>query len=151
MNATLRRDLTLALLGCLLALALPLGLYLKIIWKPALTEEERAVVEYTPTQFSISRSSWQEARLTPPLTPAAPAPVVSSTQLPMAPVILPPPPPAAPPSLSFILQDGSSSMAIIGGSMVKTGNEVQGWTVERIERNRVLLRNRKGTIWLTLD
>ena len=154
MNSPLRRDLMLALAGCLLALGVPLGLYAKVVWKPALTEAERFVVDYTPVDFSVSRSTWQEVRLTPPLTAGSAAPVVSLSQqstAPAAPVTLLPPPPAPPPALSFILQDGGSSMAIIGGSMVKTGSEVQGWTVERIERNRVLLRNRKGPLWLTLD
>lgn len=151
MNSILRRDLILVLAGCLLALGVPLGLYAKVVWKPALTEAERFVVDYTPVNFSVSRSTWQEVRLTPPLTPGSAAPVVSLSQQSTAPVTLLPPPPAPPPALSFILQDGGSSMAIIGGSMVKTGSEVQGWTVERIERNRVLLRNRKGPLWLTLD
>jgi hypothetical protein len=151
MNSTLRRDLALALTGCLLALGLPVGLYVKLVWKPALTEAERFVVDYTPASFSISRSTWQEVRLTPPLTPGAATPVASLAPQPAAPAALPPPPPAPPPTLSFILQDGGSSTAIVNGSMVKAGSEVQGWTVERIERNRVLLRNRKGPLWLTLD
>ena len=154
MNSPLRRDLILVLAGCLLALGVPLGLYAKVAWKPALTEAERFVVDYTPAGFSVSRSTWQEVRLTPPLTPGSAAPVVSLSQqstAQAAPVTLLPPPPAPPPALSFILQDGGSSKAIIGGSMVTVGGQVQGWTVERIERNRVLLRNRKGPLWLTLD
>lgn len=150
MTPHLRRDLSLAVAGTFLALGTPLGLYYKTTYQPTLTEAERSVVNYTPETFSFSRKSWQDTRLKAPVTPGIAAPSATPAQQ-LTQTALPPAMPVLPPALSFILQDGGSSKAIIGGSMVTVGGQVQGWTVERIERNRVLLRNRKGTTWLTLD
>lgn len=146
MNRWLQRSVILGILAFVVSLLIPVVIFLKTSYKPELTEAERTVANFSPTQLDVATKTWQPTALRQPLTvgmqPAgtAAAPNIARTPLPVP-----------PPTLSFVLQDGNKSMAIIGGNMVKTGSEVRGWTVIKIERNRVLLRNRKGTTWLKMD
>lgn len=151
MNLLGQRSLLLTTLAVLLSLIIPVVVYRKAVYKPALNQVERTVLAFKPARFEINRKEWQPVQVRPLFTPGIPSTTQSGSTTQSHQAALPPPPPSPPPTLSFILQDGGKSMAIIGGTMVKTGDQVKGWQVERIERNRVLLRNRKGATWLTLD
>lgn len=149
MHLWLQRGILLTALAAILSLLIPVLVYRKASFRPTLTDTERAVINYAPSQLKIAHKSWQQSTLKQPLGSGATTVGTTTGPAQLKPQL--PPPPAPPPSVSFILQDGSKSMAIIAGSMVKAGDRVQGWQVERIERNRVLLRNPKGTTWLKLD
>lgn len=137
------RSAVMLLLAVACVFLVPLMVYSKLRFKQEPSELEQAAYNFTPVQFEVTHKTWQNESLQLPFKAvASPAAVKSTAVQPAA---------SLPPTLSFILQDGDKSMAIINGTMVKTGSEVRGWTVERIERNRVLLRNPKGTIWLKLD
>lgn len=151
MNMMMQRGILAVALTTILSLVIPFFVYRKTSYKPDLNQTERMVVDFTPTTFEVVRKDWQPATLRLPLANGIPTVVPTAGTAALSPAFLLPPPPAAPPALSFVLQDGGKSTAIIGGSMVKTGDQIQGWTVERIERNRVLIRNRKGATWLTLN
>jgi hypothetical protein len=150
MRYFLQRGILLAALAVIVSLVIPAVVYRKTGFKPELTAAEQAVVNFSPTQLQIDHTSWQQARLIPPVS-TAPQPVTAVTSTGQLPPKIPAAPPSPPPSVSFILYDGVKSMAIINGSLVKTGDHLKDWRIERIERNRVLLQNRKGTIWLTLN
>lgn len=146
MNRWLQRSVILGILACIASLLIPVVIFFKTAYRPELSEAERTVANFSPAQFDVATKTWQPTALRQPVTrgtqPAGTAAAPNAVQT---------PPPAPPPTLSFVLQDGSKSMAIIDGNMVKTGSEVRGWTVIKIEQNRVLLRNRKGTRWLKMD
>ncbi len=146
----MQRGILAVALATILSLVIPFVVYRKTVYKPELNQVERTAVDFVPSKFETVRKDWQPVRLKLPLASGTLATPTAGTAA-QSTALLPPPPPALPPTLSFVLQDGGKSMAIIGGSMVKTGDQVKGWTVERIERNRVLLRNRKGATWLTLN
>lgn len=149
MNLWLQRGILLTALAATLSLLIPVVVYRKASFRPILTDTERAVINYTPSQLEIAHKSWQQSALKQPLVSGATTVGTTTSPAQRQPQL--PPPPALPPTVSFILQDSGKSMAIIAGSMVKVGDHVQGWQVERIERNRVLFRNQKGTTWLKLD
>jgi hypothetical protein len=54
-------------------------------------------------------------------------------------------------SLSLIVINRAKKYAIIGGTVVKEGDVVDQRRVLRIEKNRVLLRDKEGEKWLRLD
>jgi hypothetical protein len=54
-------------------------------------------------------------------------------------------------SLSLIVINQAKKYAIIGGTVVKEGDVVDQRRVLRIEKNRVLLRDKEGEKWLRLD
>ncbi len=151
MNLWMQRGLVLATAAVLLSLLIPVIVYRKTAYKPTLNDAERTIINFTPSSLDIPHKGWQQATLKQPLTTGAATASVTNTGTAQLQAHLPPAAPALPPSLSFIMHDGRKSTAIIGGNMVKTGDTVQGWQVEQIERNRVLLRNPKGTVWLKLD
>jgi len=142
------RSTALMLLAAACSLMVPLLVYKKVKFKPALNNIEQSAYTFSPIQFEVAHKTWQDTPLHLPLK-AAPLPVSPSPAITTGKSVKTPAEPL--PTVSFILYDGDKSMAIIGGSMVKTGSEVRGWTVEQIEHNRVLIRNPKGTKWLKLE
>lgn len=148
MTPSLQRDLLLTVIGVILAFGIPLAVYRHTAHKPTLTQTEQILAGFTPASFEVSRRTWQQTTLSPPLHPVAAPTGTTAALTPAVPRTVPPP---SPPPVSFILHDGAASRAIVGGMIVTQGSVVQGWTVERIERTRILLRNRKGTTWLKLD
>lgn len=146
MNRWLQRTVILGILACIASLLIPVVIFLQTAFRPELSEAERTVANFSPAQFDVATKSWQPTALRLPVTRGMqPAGITA------APNTVRTPPPVPLPTLSFVLQDGSKSMAVIGGNMAKVGSEVCGWTVIKIEQNRVLLRNRKGTRWLKMD
>lgn len=142
------------LLGAsLLALVIPLLVYRQVSFKATLKDTERAVADFRPTTLVLPRTTWQPATVTPLVT-AAPASVTTAQPAPspaQAPPKSAPVDIMSPPTVSFILHGAGNDMAIINGTVLKTGDRYQQWRVERIERNRVLLSGRKGTVWITLQ
>jgi hypothetical protein len=63
------------------------------------------------------------------------------------------PPPAATTEkrISFILVNRNKKLAIIDGKLVHEGDKVDNHTVARIEKDKILLKNREGEKWLKLD
>lgn len=146
-----QRTIILAALGVLTGLAIPLLVYQQVRFSPPLKEVERSVASFSPTVLVLPRKNWQTVHLATPVTLLPPTPATppggAGTPAPPAAVPL-----AAPtPVVSFILHDDGKDMAIINGNVLKAGDSFQEWRVVRIERNRVLLSNRKGPLWITLQ
>ncbi len=55
------------------------------------------------------------------------------------------------PKVSMILVNPSNRMAVVDGRLVSEGDQLGLARVVKIERNRVLLHNKKGEIWLTFE
>ncbi|MBI3592114.1 MAG: hypothetical protein HY099_01265 [Nitrospirae bacterium] len=53
--------------------------------------------------------------------------------------------------VTFILIDGGKRMAIINGIVVKEGDIIKSGRVARIEKDRVLIKDKKESRWLTID
>jgi hypothetical protein len=53
--------------------------------------------------------------------------------------------------VTLILANNDKKMAIINGIVVKEGGIINDSTVEKIEKNRVLLKNKKESRWLKVE
>jgi len=62
-----------------------------------------------------------------------------------------PPPSAMGERISFILVNRNKKLAIIDGKLVHEGDKVDNHIVARIEKDKILLKNREGEKWLKLD
>lgn len=158
----IRPHILLIAAGVLIAFALPSLIYHKTRFRPVLNDAERAVEKFSPATLTITRKVWQDVPVslpvTPPPPPAVPAAIVAPSPRPQpgnAGKIAPSQPVQLVPSkprVSLIVADGSGNgKAIIDGIPLKVGEQLREWTVERIETSRVLLRGRKGTIWVSQD
>ena len=156
----IRSDRLIIITGVLIALAMPSLAYHKVRFRPVLSAPEKAVETFSPATLTITKKGWQEVQVTLPVTPPPlPAPAVPLpkhvTQTGIAgKSALPQPvqPAAARPRVSLIVHDGSGGgKAIIDGIPLKVGEQFREWTLERIETNRVLLKGRKGTTWVSQD
>jgi hypothetical protein len=61
------------------------------------------------------------------------------------------PPPATEKRISFILINKNRRLAIIDGKLVHEGDKVDNHTIARIEKDKILLKNKEGEKWLRLD
>jgi hypothetical protein len=61
------------------------------------------------------------------------------------------PPPATEKRISFILINKNRRLAIIDGKLVHEGDKVDKHTIARIEKDKILLKNKEGEKWLKLD
>jgi hypothetical protein len=61
------------------------------------------------------------------------------------------PPPATEKRISFILINKNRRLAIIDGKLVHEGDNVDNHTIARIEKDKILLKNKEGEKWLRLD
>lgn len=150
----IRSDLLLIIAGTLIALAIPSLVYHKTRFRPVLNDAEKAVEKFSPATLTITRKVWQDTQITLPVKPPAPPPAVvaPAPQSGSAGKSVPVQPVPSRPRVSLIVSDGSGGgKAIIDGVLLTRGNTIKEWTLERIETNRVLLRGRKGTIWVSHD
>jgi len=53
--------------------------------------------------------------------------------------------------ISFILINQKRKLAIIDGKLVHEGDKVDNHTISKIEKDKVLLKNKEGEKWLKLD
>lgn len=152
----IRPDILLIILGLVAALAIPSLVYHKTAFKVALTAQERELEKFNPVSLTITKKSWQDRQLSLPVTleqataPSMPTPqkILGST----APQPLAVPADSIKPRITLIISDGAGSgRAVLDGIPVSRGSRIREWTVERIETNRVLLKGRKGSIWVSQD
>lgn len=62
-----------------------------------------------------------------------------------------PPPAIAEKRVSFILVNQKRKFAIIDGKLVHEGDKMDNHSIARIEKDKILLKNREGEKWLKLD
>ena len=62
-----------------------------------------------------------------------------------------PPPATTEKRISFILVNKKRKVAIIDGKLVHEGDKVDNHSIVRIEKDKILLKNREGEKWLRLD
>lgn len=156
----IRPDIMMTVAAMLIALTVPPLVYHKVRFKPLLTAQEKAVADFSPATLTIAKKAWQDSSLTLPVSaPPAPAPPATLPGKAPAAVSAGPaqqpaatPPKPSTPKVSMILHDGAGGgKAIIDGTPLKVGDKQGEWLLERIESNRVLLRGRKGTTWVSQD
>jgi len=76
----------------------------------------------------------------------------SRTEFPEAPLSeLSLPVPSKDRRVSLILINKQKQMAIIDGKFLNTGDVIDNYRVAKIEKNRVLLKNKEGERWLILE
>lgn len=128
---------------------IPIGIYLSVSFKPPLEKEEYALLTTPPPVLTIPKARiWHPMSIQCPiqqekvaaLNKKSPAGVTS-------PVTYQPPPPKP----TLVLQSEGQNKVILQGVLTKEGGTVFGWTVVKIERNRVLLQRGKEKKWLSID
>lgn len=144
------RLVNMALAGALACLFIPLGIYRMARFSPQLTGDERAVLEFTPAAAGLASSTWQPANLACPVSNVAESgasgkPAMAAKGLTEPRMI------RNRPVISFILRDETGGMAIVDGVVVKEGSSFSGGRIVRIESNRILLENKKGKQWLSME
>ncbi|MBM4272156.1 MAG: hypothetical protein FJ139_08390 [Deltaproteobacteria bacterium] len=75
----------------------------------------------------------------------------SHQEFPKVPLAQVAPPPSAENKVSFILINREKKLAIIDGKVVNEGDVIGNQRVTKIEKDKVLLKNREGEKWLKLD
>ncbi|MBF0558693.1 MAG: hypothetical protein HQL08_07935 [Nitrospirae bacterium] len=101
----------------------------------------------SPIKIAIAQSAQKKDYPATPLSQVAPVPAPGQSQK------TPEPPSLQQASyvVSFILANGGSERAIINGIVVREGDMINGSRVEIIEKNRVLLRDKKESRWLKIE
>jgi hypothetical protein len=147
-----------ALIGSLLAIAVPGAWFFWKLPPQNLSPAEKELIAFTSPPLTIARPRQQStfSGLDSPVRAA---------------VIKPPPTPAAAganpparawkparrisfdsrPALSMIYCEGSIKTAIIDGHVLHEGSQLGKNRIERIERTRVLMRGSGKDIWLSID
>ena len=135
--------------GLIAAILIPLATYHYARFAPQYNNSEKMLLAFTPPPAGLTLKTWETVNKNCPVNmrPGSnikEAPVSSlAAQLPMQ--------PAALPRVSFILFGPGSNMAIVNGIVVKEGNRLKEWRIERIEQNRLLIAGKKGKKWLTIN
>lgn len=146
---TLTQGQTKILVAAILSAIIPLLLYRYVTFKPVLSPAENAVAQFSPTPPATDKRIWHYlATAQNPLGETLTAPPAATAQKKSVADISAQ---APPPVVTFILQGNGKGMAIIDGNVVREGEKFRNWRITRIERNRILLEGRKGTIWANLE
>ena len=146
------RIMTLVLLGAVASLLIPIATYLATRFSPPLNSNEQAVLAFTPTPTGLTPRTWKMVDAICPVSTSFPGssyPSVATTlnKLPASIVSFA----NSNPVISFILQGTTNNMAIIDGVVVQEGSSFSGGRVSRIEQNRILVENKKGKKWLSME
>lgn len=130
-------------LFCIIALS-----YIKL--KPSLSPAEQGLsgFSYQNAQI-IQRQPFTVPVLDSPIRVEAVSPKVGYPQVPLEKAA--PLEPEVEIKVSFILIDGGRKMAIINGMVVKEGDMVSQNRVAKIEKNRVLIKDKEGEKWIGID
>lgn len=132
-----------ATLFCIIALS-------HIKFKPFLSPAEHGLTGFSYQKAQIIRRQPLAVHaIDSPIRVEAVSPKIAYPQVPlekMAPVE-----PEVEIKVSFILIDGNRKMAIINGMVVKEGDIFNQNRVAKIEKNRVLIKDKKGERWIRIE
>lgn len=147
---SLSKEATIALAACLAALLIPVMVFMLVKFPLKLSPAEKTLLSFTPTPVTLNARSWKDVNPTCPVTAGttgtATATEEDSSQKATGVVYEPDP------LLTFILYGGTSSdIAILDGHLLHQGQQIRGMRLVKIEQKRVLLANRKGKRWLTME
>jgi hypothetical protein len=148
---SLSKEAAIALAACLAALLIPVMVFMLVKFPLKLNPAERTLLSFTPAPVTLSARNWKEVSLACPVTAAATGTVTSAAAeaaaQKAASVIHEPDP-----LLTFILYGGSSrDVAILDGQLLHQGQQYKETRLVKIEQKRVLIENRKGKRWLTME
>lgn len=130
---------------CIIALS-----YIK--FKPSLPPAEQGLLDFSYQKQKatiIRRQPITVLALDSPIRVEAVSPKVAYPQVPLEKVA--PIEPEVEIKVSFILIDGGRKMAIINGMVVKEGDVFNHNRVAKIEKNRVLIKDKKGERWIRIE
>ena len=145
------RFVHLALAGALACLIIPMVVYSLTSFSPQLTGDERAVLEFAPANATLAPRTWHPVSLSCPVSTVAAIAPASPRQIALVKEKTRTRVTRVHPDISFILHDDTGGMAIVDGVVVKEGSSFNGGRITRIESNRLLLENKKGKQWLSME
>jgi hypothetical protein len=134
-------------LFCIMALSYIMA-HIKLKPSLSLAEQELAGFSYQNARI-IRRQLLAVPAIDSPIRVQAVSPKVGYPQVPLEKVA--PVEPEVEMKVSFILIDGGRKMAIINGMVVKEGDVFNQNRVAKIEKNRVLIKDKKGERWIRID
>lgn len=139
-----------AIILCIIALSF-------IKFKPSLSQVEHGLLGFSYQKLQISRRQLMTvSAIDSPIRVEAVSPKVSYPQEPLEKVApiepkVEPIEPEVEMKVSFILINGGRKMAIINGMVVKEGDVFNQNRVAKIEKNRVLIKDKKGERWIRVE
>lgn len=132
-----------AVFFCITALS-----YIK--FKPSLFPAEQVLSDFSHQKTQIIRRQPIEvSAIDSPIRAEAVSPKAGYPQTPLEKVV--PPEPQIEMKVSLVIINGGRKMAIINGLVVREGDAFGQSRVEKIERNRVLIEDKKGERWIRID
>ncbi len=130
-------------LFCIIALS-------HIKFKPSLSPAEQGLTGFSYQKAQINRRQpLAVPAIDSPIRVEAVSPKVGYPQVPLEKVV--PIEPEVEMKVSFILINGGRKMAIINGMVVNEGDVFNQNRVAKIEKNRVLIKDKKGERWIRID
>jgi hypothetical protein len=121
-----------------------------IKFKPSLSPSEQGLTGFSYQKVQIiRRQPLAVIAIDSPIRVEAVSPRVGYPQVPLENVA--PIEPEIEIKVSFILINGGRKMAIINGMVVKEGDVFNHNRVAKIEKNRVLIKDKKGERWIAIE
>lgn len=157
------RNIAAMLLAPLIGLAVPVTVFFWKMPPGELTRTETELLKFSSQQLVVLRpkaappySGVQNPVLPPKVKQATqtPAAAFPSGPIPSAGDIRQKPVPTSVahiPEVSMIYNDSGSKMAIINGHVLHEGSVIAGYTIVKIDKQRVLARTNGKEIWLSLE
>ncbi len=148
------RQTILVFFATLIAIIIPLLLFTFVRFPLRLTPEEKVLVNFNSNPLNIEYRSWKERNLLcpvsavpfPELKPAISAEIENAAVKSGIVSVMPEP------ALTFILFSGTDKdTAIIDGHLLKQGQTRKGIRVIKIEQKKVLIEEKRGKRWLTME
>ncbi|MBI5213198.1 MAG: hypothetical protein HY957_07495 [Nitrospirae bacterium] len=134
----------------LIAIALGVVISSSAKFKPFISPAEKQILAFSHQKTKISFK--QPAPVPPLANPIShETPKVAFPKLPLDKVAPPPETKAEEKKVSLILINGGRKIAIINGIIVNEGDSIDSMRVEKIERGRVLLKDKMWAKWIKIE
>jgi|GEM_PF-2428149 hypothetical protein len=148
------RQTILLFFATLIAIIIPLLLFAFVKFPLRLTPAEKVLVNFNSNPLHIEYRNWKERNLrcpvsvveAPELKPAISAKIENVAAKSGIASVMPEP------TLTFILFSGNDKdTAIIDGHLLKQGQARKGIRVIKVEQKKVLIEDKRGKRWLTME
>ncbi len=145
----LSREACIAAAGTVAAVLIPAAIFMYARFPLKLSRDEQTLLTFSPSPVSLQPRRWTATNPVCPVTAAIQQQSVTEKNSAQTGSALSTEPD---PLLTFILYSGSKQdIAILNGHLLRQGQRSRGVRLVKIEQKRVLIEDRKGTRWLTMD
>ncbi len=152
--SSISRQTIIVLFATLVAIMIPILLFIFVKFEPRLSPAEKGLLNFNPNALNINYRSWKESNppcpvsviAAPELKPATSAAVEKEASKSGIASVMPEL------TLTFILFSGTAKdTAIIDGHLLRQGQVRKGVRVIKVEQKKVLIEDKRGKRWLTME